>query len=375
MISPALLDLVRCPECRGPLARSAAGWQCTAGHGDFTQHSADYLDLRPRASFAETTKYTDEALHADARHESVSPPLLSAAIRLAMLQDFLDPRPGDRIADLGCGSGRVLVWLRERGAQLLGIDVSPFFAHEARAGTDLVLADLRRLPFADRTFGKAYSLDVLEHLSPAALEAMLAEAARVLEPGGALFVYSHVRKNAPIAAGLRWINALARRLERVGLIDMTQERLRKSDHLNPLADVPELREVARRAGFRVSRLRFYTPLVGGLVENILARMAEHWLARRAAGRAASAGHGASSQDAVRAARTSAKHVVARKGLVYVALRALTAVMRLDIVLFSRIESGPFFALLVREPAPPAPLGLDGMDADRPTSMGRTSMPS
>ena len=46
---------------------------------------------------------------------------------------------------------------------------------------------------------------------------MLAEAARVLAPGGALFVYTHVRKNAPIAVGLRWINALARRLERWGL--------------------------------------------------------------------------------------------------------------------------------------------------------------
>ena len=88
--------------------------------------------------------------------------------------------------------------------------------------------------FADGAFTKAYALDVLEHLSPEALDACCAEAARVLAPGGALFVYSHVRKNAPIAGGLRAINALARGLERVGLIDMTQERLRKSDHLNPL---------------------------------------------------------------------------------------------------------------------------------------------
>ena len=32
----------------------------------------------------------------------------------------------------------------------------------------------------------------------------------MLAPGGALFVYTHVRKNAPIAVGLRWINRLAR---------------------------------------------------------------------------------------------------------------------------------------------------------------------
>src|SRR4029079_5463092 len=100
-------------------------------------------------------------------------------------------------------------------------------------------------------------------------------------PGGALFVYSHVRKNAPIAKGLRAINALARGLERVGLIDMTQERLRKSDQLNPLRDVPHLEAVVARAGFRIARIRYYTPIVGGFVENILMRMAERALARRA----------------------------------------------------------------------------------------------
>src|SRR5205085_4379339 len=130
-----------------------------------------------------------------------------------------------------------------------------FFAREARESIDLLLGDLRRLPFADGTFTKAYSLDVLEHLSPAALGGMLAEASRVLAPGGGLFIYTHVRKNAPIAIGLRWINALARQLERVGLIDLRQEHLRKSDHLNPLRNIPELEEVARDAGFRIARIR------------------------------------------------------------------------------------------------------------------------
>src|SRR6185503_9740893 len=120
-------------------------------------------------------------------------------------------------------------------------------------------------------------------LSPDALRGMLGEAARVIAPGGALFVYTHVRKNARIAVGLRWINALARRLERAGLIDMRQERLRKSDHLNPLADIPELRLVAAETGFRIKRIRYYTPIVGGFVENILMRLAEKRLAASAKG--------------------------------------------------------------------------------------------
>ena len=138
---------------------------------------------------------------------------------------------------------------------------------------------------------------------------MLTEAARVLAPGGALFVYTHVRKNAPIAAGLRWINALARQLERIGLIDMRQERLRKSDHLNPLADIPELAAVAADAGFRIARIRYYTPIVGGFVENILMRMAERRDGARAAARRLAgtrAGRGRPTRAAIREARTAAK---------------------------------------------------------------------
>ena len=316
----------------------------------YPQRARDYLDLRPRAAFAEQTKYLDEALHQDARHESVSPPLLQSGVRQRQLRRFLRLAPGDRVIDLGCGSGRSILWNASSGAAFTGVDVSPFFAHEARATADLALADLRQLPFADAAFTKAYALDVLEHLSPDALDAMLAEAGRVLAPGGVLFVYSHVRKNAPIARGLRAINTLARGLERIGLIDMTQERLRKSDHLNPLRDVPHLESVVDRAGFRVAQIRYYTPIVGGFVENILMRMAERALARRAdrrraASRVPAASAGADTTAGLREARLGAKARLARGGPLLRVLRGVTVAMDVDLWLFGRIRSGPFFALL------------------------------
>ncbi len=356
MISTELLAIVRCPECRGVLEGGPAELRCRTCDRRYDGPGRDYLDLRPATEFAETTKYVDEALHANARHETVSPPLLSAAIRNDMLRAFLKMGSGDRVIDLGCGSGRVLVWNRELGGHLIGADISPFFASEACAEVDLTLADLRRLPFADATFTKAYSLDVLEHLSPEGLMVMLREAGRVLAPGGALFVYSHVRKNSPLALGLKSINRIARGLERIGLIDITEERLRKSDHLNPLADIPELHRVAATAGFDVERIRYYTPLVGGFIENIVVRMAERIMTRRAARRLA---HGtirewepqatldSSDQTAARAARTEAKRRIAKRGPAYVALRAATWLMKLDLILFGRMRSGPFFALLVK----------------------------
>jgi SAM-dependent methyltransferase len=349
MISDALLSLVRCPDCHGTLAGPASALVCRGCGRAYDSASADFLDLRPRVQYAEQTKYLDESLHVDARHERVSPPLLGSKIRNDMLRAFLAPEPHDLVVDLGCGSGRTLLWNRDWGASTTGIDISPFFSADARRDVDLLIGDLRKLPFAEGTFTKAFSLDVLEHLSPEALRGMLAEASRVLAPGGALFVYTHVRKNALVAAGLRWINALAGLLERWDLIDMRQERLRKSDHLNPLRDIPDLERVAHEAGFRIGRIRYYTPLVGGFVENILMRMAERAMARRAATRlGASLSAEEADAQAVREARTAAKERIASSPTTYAVLRALSFAMKLDLLLFGRIRSGPFFALLIKE---------------------------
>ncbi len=202
----------------------------------------------------------------------------------------------------------------------MGVDVSPFFAQEALSGANLALGDLRKLPFADGVFTKGYALDVFEHLSREGLKGVLREASRVMAPGGQLFVYSHVRKNSRLALGLRAINRFTALLHRAGAVDLTQEHLRKSDHLNPLADIPDLERTVGEAGFRIARIRYYTPLVGGVVENILVRSAEQWMARRAARRAAApAVAGAAGADAAaraeyqRAARTEAKDRIARGG--------------------------------------------------------------
>lgn len=367
MISERLLPLVRCPDCRGALDDGpdaltcrTCGRRCVRGPG--------YLDLRPSATFTEQTRYLDESLHADARHESVSPPLLQAGVRQWMLRRLLAPGPGDTIVDLGCGSGRSLVWNHPSGASIVGIDVAPFFAREALERSDLVLGDLRRLPFADGAFDKGYALDVFEHLSREALTDVLGEIARVIRPGGTVFVYSHVRKNSWLAGGLKAVNRLARRLESIGLIDLRQERLRKSDHLNPLADIPDLETAIGRAGFRIATIRYYTPLIGAVVENILMRMAERALGRRAGRKEGAAPRAAGgSADAVeggasprqaeeqsaheaRLARTAAKRQLAGMGPLYVVLRAVTGLMTLDVRVLGRVRTGPFFVLLERLPA-------------------------
>jgi SAM-dependent methyltransferase len=348
VVSDRLLAIVRCPDCRGTLVRADERLTCR-GCGHTWPATSAYLDLRPSALFTEQTKYLDEALHADARHAHVSPPLLGAGVRQRMLQRLLQPAAGDLVVDLGCGSGQSLVWNAPSGATLVGVDVSPYFAAEAIDEGLLVLGDLRRLPFADGVFGKGYALDVFEHLSREGLEAVLAEIARVTHPGGHVFVYSHVRKNAWIAAGVRAINKGSHVLARLGLLDLTQEHLRKSDHLNPLADIPDLERTVQAAGFRIARIRYYTPIIGAFVQNILMRMAEHALGRwKGRGRAAEGDAGGRRGEEARLARAAAKSRLERRGPLYLGVRALTALMMIDVYAFGRIRSGPFFAVLERE---------------------------
>lgn len=68
------------------------------------------------------------------------------------LVSLLNPRPGERILDLGCGTGQLTKAIAESGAQVLGIDNSPNMIGTARAQyPDLVFAqvDARSFSFPD----------------------------------------------------------------------------------------------------------------------------------------------------------------------------------------------------------------------------------
>ncbi|NLU67759.1 methyltransferase domain-containing protein [Streptomyces sp. HNM0574] len=96
---------------------------------------------------------------------------------------------GRRVLDAGCGSGPLTAALRERGAHVTGVDVSPAMLELARRrlgeDADLHLADLAgRLPFADGAFDVVVSSLVLHYLED--WGPTLAELRRVLGPGGRL---------------------------------------------------------------------------------------------------------------------------------------------------------------------------------------------
>lgn len=91
----------------------------------------------------------------------------------------------DRCLDVGCGDGGTSgVWLNERTASYLGVDVSDAAVEMARRrGLDARrIEDAAALPFDDGSFDVAVCVEVLEHLFQPQLA--VNEIARVLRPGG-----------------------------------------------------------------------------------------------------------------------------------------------------------------------------------------------
>jgi ubiquinone/menaquinone biosynthesis C-methylase UbiE len=101
-----------------------------------------------------------------------------------------------RLLDVGCGTGRLLDFVKQAWPRLptLGIDMSEAYVAEARrhlrrwCWTDLVVANGEAVPLASESQDAVTSVFMLHELPPKARRAVFRECARVLKPGGRLVV-------------------------------------------------------------------------------------------------------------------------------------------------------------------------------------------
>ncbi|GGZ90160.1 methyltransferase [Streptomyces subrutilus] len=134
-------------------------------------------------------------------------------------------RPGDRVLDAGCGTGRALPALRAAvgpGGAVLGADLTPqMLAAAQRAGRAadgaLLLADVARLPLRDGALDAVFAAGLIAHLPDPG--ANLRELARVVRPGGRLALFHPIGRAA-----------LAARHGR----ELTSQDLRAEHNLRPL---------------------------------------------------------------------------------------------------------------------------------------------
>ena len=99
----------------------------------------------------------------------------------------LVPPPGQRTLEVGCGEGRVSRDLAARGHHMFAVDTSPTLiqlAHDTDASIPYVRCDAADLPFRDESFDLAVFYNSLMDFDD--MQASIAEAGRVLRPGGFL---------------------------------------------------------------------------------------------------------------------------------------------------------------------------------------------
>ena len=118
---------------------------------------------------------------ADYQRHAAFVPALGASI-LARL----DPKPGERILDLGCGDGVLTAQISAAGALVTAVDASPDMVKAAAArGVEARLVDARHLPFR-REFDAVFSNAVLHWVKRA--EDAVISMSRALRPGGRFVV-------------------------------------------------------------------------------------------------------------------------------------------------------------------------------------------
>jgi O-antigen chain-terminating methyltransferase len=158
------------------------------------------------------------------------------------LEEYADRLAGcDPVVDLGCGRGELLELLRERGVAARGVEGNTHAVRGCRErGLDVVEGDLVGFLCAQAagSLGAVVAVQVAEHLPPAALSALLAEAHRTLRPGGILLLETVNPRSV------------------FGLLEVYNRDLTHERPLHP----DTLRFLAAAAGFSDVRVELRTPV-------------------------------------------------------------------------------------------------------------------
>ena len=90
------------------------------------------------------------------------------------------------ILDLGCGSGRDILWLKKRGYRVTGFERSPSLARLARrnSGCEIIEGDFTSFDFSTMSFDGLVSVGSLVHLARDLLVPVLESISKALKPGG-----------------------------------------------------------------------------------------------------------------------------------------------------------------------------------------------
>lgn len=142
--------------------------------------------------------------------------------------------PGSRVLDWGCGNGHFSYFLAEHGhaPDAFALSARPFLVGEKPAIRFTQGTDVTALPYPDATFDAVFALGVIEHVAEHGGDerGSLAELARVLKPGGLLYVFHLPNMGSWIEAakwctwrlGITSTREHVRRFTRAGFLKLLQ---------------------------------------------------------------------------------------------------------------------------------------------------------
>ncbi|MGM0411389.1 MAG: class I SAM-dependent methyltransferase [Bacillota bacterium] len=114
--------------------------------------------------------------------------------------DLFQPKSGEKVLDIGCGTGNFSIKLAKKGCEVTGIDISFPMLEQANKKAEKLNLDIDfkkgnalELDFNDNTFDSIFSMTAIEFIKE--LEKAFNEMKRVVKPGGKILLGT-IRKNS-----------------------------------------------------------------------------------------------------------------------------------------------------------------------------------
>lgn len=349
MIPRTLFRILQCPTCRSQRLYVVADGVHCADCGSVYPFCHGYIDLMPQgADFDYVSKYVaeEQQLAEELDYRELAPALLAAGVRNRALQHLLRFQPDDIVLDNGCGNGRFATWNADLAGLMVGSDPATLFADTALEKVALTRADARRLPFADASFDKAFSIDVLEHFPRHVIDAYLQETARVLRPGGQMLIFSNTREASPIQPIIDVSRHLGRLFVRIGLYDFEREARRKSDHIKALQRWEDVLAAVEYSGLRPVNVVFWNSLFTTFVEHVLMKLGDTILGgEQKSGQPGIQPVPPKAGDRELRARQRLRKRLHHRDPTYYMLQSVTLMMELDLRLFGWMRCGSYFLVV------------------------------
>lgn len=112
-----------------------------------------------------------------------------------ILTRFAGSAGGGRLIEIGCGPGQVSRFLRDQGATISGVDLSPAMVEQARRfnpDIPFAIGDMTALALENGSIGAIVAFYAIVNLAAEMRQTAFREMARVLTPGGHLLLSFHI---------------------------------------------------------------------------------------------------------------------------------------------------------------------------------------